>query len=284
MNMFQLYSLSLCKIEGLTHQAGDVQCGFLSSRSLLMTLNNVNISALAEEYANSDPKDIISFALQSYDRPAISFSGAEDVLLIEITTKVARKLERDFSVFTLDTGRLHPETYRFIDKVRSHYGVAIEILTPDHTELEPFVKEKGLFSFYEDNHHECCGIRKIAPLKRKLATVDAWITGQRKDQSPSTRNDVPVIETDPTFVAERPNLVKFNPLSNWSSQQVWDYIRLFDVPYNALHEQGFTSIGCAPCTRPVGPGQHEREGRWWWEEETARECGLHQGNVIASDK
>lgn len=249
-----------------------------------MALTTEEITALAEEYADSDPKDIIAYALQQYDNIAISFSGAEDVVLIELAAKVARKLDRKFSVFTLDTGRLHPETYRFIDQVRSHYGIAIDVLSPDAAELEAFVREKGLFSFYETDHHECCGIRKIAPLKRKLATLDAWVTGQRKDQSPSTRNSVPVIESDPTFVDENPGLVKFNPLANWRSKQVWDYIRMFDVPYNSLHERGFISIGCEPCTRPVGPGQHEREGRWWWEEETAKECGLHQGNLITSDK
>ena len=248
-----------------------------------MPVTAEQIPALAAEYADKAPKDIISFALQQFDNLAISFSGAEDVVLIELATKAARKLGREIRVFTLDTGRLHPETYRFIDRVREHYGIAIDIMTPDSAALEALVGNKGLFSFYTDGHEECCGIRKIAPLKRKLATLDAWITGQRRDQSPSTRNQVPVIERDPTFSQGDRPLVKFNPLANWSSKQVWDYIRMFDVPYNELHDRGFISIGCEPCTRPVGPGQHEREGRWWWEEATAKECGLHQGNLIASD-
>jgi phosphoadenosine phosphosulfate reductase len=248
-----------------------------------MALSKEQVQDKAQALAESKPKDIIRFALQEIDNIAISFSGAEDVVLLELGSKVARKLGKSLQVFTLDTGRLHPETYRFIDKVRAYYGIEIEILSPDRDKLEAFVKEKGLFSFYETDHHECCGIRKIEPLKRKLAGLDAWITGQRKDQSPSTRNAVPVLEIDPTFSNADNHLVKFNPLANWSSKQVWDYIRMFDVPYNELHGLGYVSIGCEPCTRPVGPGQHEREGRWWWEEATAKECGLHKGNVIASD-
>ena len=248
-----------------------------------MAISPAQIPALAAEYSAKEPRDIINFALQQFDNIAISFSGAEDVVLIELATKVARKLDKTVKVFTLDTGRLHPETYRFIDRVRKHYAITIDMMAPDTAALEAFVSEKGLFSFYETDHHECCGIRKIEPLKRKLATLDAWITGQRKDQSPSTRNQVPVIEQDPTFSGTGDHLVKFNPLANWSSKQVWDYIRMFDVPYNDLHDRGFVSIGCEPCTRPVGPGQHEREGRWWWEEATAKECGLHRGNVITSD-
>jgi len=184
-------------------------------------------------------------------------------------------------VFTLDTGRLHAETYDFIERVRQHYKIDIQVLFPDATEVEAMVNEKGMFSFYEDGHGECCGIRKVNPLRRKLATVDAWITGQRKDQSPGTRNDVPVVQLDDTFRGATGELIKFNPMANWSSKDVWDYIRMPEAPYNALHERGFVSIGCQPCTRPILPGQHEREGRWWWEEATQKECGLHAGNVIA---
>ena len=140
-------------------------------------------------------------------------------------------------------------------------------------------KKKGLFSFYEDDHKECCGIRKIAPLRKQLLTVDAWITGQRRDQSPGTRAEVPVIQDDKAFARPDDKLTKFNPLANWTSKQVWDYIRDNNVPYNALHDEGFISIGCEPCTRPTGPGQHEREGRWWWEEATKKECGLHAVNI-----
>ncbi len=234
---------------------------------------------LAAEYADRHPKEILALAFESLSRIAVSFSGAEDVVLIDL----ARKVNRDLQVFTLDTGRLHPETYRFIDQVREHYQLTIDVLSPDATVLEAYVREKGLFDFYKTDHHECCGIRKIAPLKRKLAGLDGWITGQRRDQSPSTRHAVAVFENDTSFAAPGNTLIKINPLANWTSAQVWEYIRMFDVPYNPLHERGYISIGCEPCTRPVNPGQHEREGRWWWEEATAKECGLHQGNLIAKE-
>ncbi len=234
----------------------------------------LDIPSLEAELSNRSPQKILERALSLFDNIAISFSGAEDVVLIDM----AHRLGKDFQVFSLDTGRLHPETYQFIDRVRKHYGIAIEIMYPDAAQVEALVKEKGLFSFYEDGHKECCDIRKVAPLRRKLSTLDAWITGQRKDQNPSTRASVPVIQTDTAFSTPDRQLVKFNPLSNWSSADVWMYIRSYEVPYNPLHERGFVSIGCEPCTRPVLPNQHEREGRWWWEDAGKKECGLHAIN------
>ena len=225
--------------------------------------------------ANQAPQDILGYALQQFDNIAISFSGAEDVVLVDM----AYRIRKDIQVFSLDTGRLHPETYRFMDRVREHYGIAIEIMYPEAEAVQALVREKGLFSFYRDGHKECCGIRKIGPLRRKLAGLDAWITGQRKDQSPNTRAEIPVIQDDRAFAREGGTLTKFNPLAHWSSQQVWRYIRDNQVPYNELHDRGFLSIGCEPCPRPVGPGQHEREGRWWWEEATKKECGLHAVNI-----
>ncbi|OEY67723.1 phosphoadenylyl-sulfate reductase [Marinobacter sp. X15-166B] len=236
-----------------------------------------DINQLQLELADQSPRTILKSAFQHFDNIAVSFSGAEDVALIEL----CHKLTDNLRVFTLDTGRLHPETYEFIERVRKHYNLDIEVLFPDAKEVQQLVNRKGLFSFYEDGHGECCGIRKVNPLRRKLATVDAWITGQRKDQSPGTRNDVPVVQKDTAFSTDSHTLVKFNPLANWTSKEVWDYIRVSEVPYNTLHERGFISIGCQPCTRPVLPGQHEREGRWWWEQDTQKECGLHAGNLIA---
>jgi phosphoadenosine phosphosulfate reductase len=233
----------------------------------------VDIEKLAEEYENKSPQKILELALENYRNIAISFSGAEDVVLIDM----AKKIRPVFRVFTLDTGRLHPETYRFIEEVRNMYNINIEVFFADREATEKLVREKGLFSFYKDGHKECCDVRKINPLKRALNTMDAWITGQRKDQSPGTRANVPVIQKDPTFGNGK--LVKFNPLADWTSKQVWDYIRENNVPFNRLHEKGYVSIGCEPCTRPVLPGQHEREGRWWWEDATKKECGLHAGNV-----
>jgi phosphoadenosine phosphosulfate reductase len=230
---------------------------------------------LKSELAGKNPRIILKKALELFDNIAISFSGAEDVVLIDLAIQV----RKDISVFSLDTGRLHPETYRFIEKVRKHYQINIELLTPDRNLLDSFVKQKGLFSFYQDGHQECCGIRKVEPLKRKLCTVDAWITGQRKDQSPETRQGISEVEIDSVFSTAGHPLIKFNPLLRWTSAQVWDYIEAYQVPYNELHEKGFISIGCEPCTRPVLPNQHERAGRWWWEESTKKECGLHAGNT-----
>ncbi len=240
-----------------------------------MTLIDHNLEELNAELSDKSPREIIKFALSNFNNIAISFSGSEDVVLIEL----AHKLTDSLQVFSLDTGRLHPETYRFIDRVRNHYEIDIEAMYPQPEKLQELTKNKGLFSFYEDGHSECCGIRKIEPLRRKLATVDAWITGQRKDQSPGTRSNVAVVEIDEAFSTSENTLIKFNPLANWTSEDVWNYIKMTEAPYNELHEKGFVSIGCEPCTRPVLPNQHEREGRWWWEEATKKECGLHVGNI-----
>ena len=238
-------------------------------------MNTFDIEALQTDLVSKNPRFILKKALSLYENIAISFSGAEDVVLIDMAVSI----RKDIKVFTLDTGRLHPETYRFIEKVRKHYQLDIELLTPDRAVLDDFTKRKGLFSFYEDGHHECCGIRKVEPLKRKLSHLDAWITGQRKDQSVETRQDIPEVQLDSTFSAPEHPLVKFNPLLNWKSAQVWDYIEAHQVPYNELHSKGFISIGCEPCTRSTLPNQHERAGRWWWEESTKKECGLHSGNI-----
>lgn len=241
-----------------------------------MALEPATIPEQAAAWADRSPQEILELALREYGGDlAISFSGAEDVVLIDMAAKIGEP----FGVFSLDTGRLHGETYQFIDRVSARYDVAIEVFFPQPTAVEKLVRDKGLFSFYKDGHKECCGIRKVEPLMRALAPLKAWVTGQRKDQSPGTRAEIPVIQLDRTFGTPDRPLVKFNPLSHWTSKQVWAYIRERDVPYNPLHDRGFVSIGCEPCTRPVNPGQHEREGRWWWEEATRKECGLHAGNV-----
>jgi len=241
-----------------------------------MAVDAKQIAAVAAEYARRDPHDIVELAIREYAPDiAISFSGAEDVVLVDMAVRAGGR----FRVFSLDTGRLHPETYRFLEQVREHYNIPLEVFFPDPEAVQKLVRDKGLFSFYKDGHKECCAIRKVEPLVRALKPLRAWVTGQRRDQSPGTRAEVPVVQIDPTFSSAERQLVKFNPLANWSSKHVWAYIRENNVPYNPLHERGFISIGCEPCTRPVHPGQHEREGRWWWEEETLKECGLHAGNV-----
>lgn len=225
----------------------------------------------------STPQEVLSLALEKIDQIAISFSGAEDVVLIDM----ASKINSNFQVFSIDTGRLHAETYQFLDQVREHYGIEIEVLFPQHSQVEKLVKEKGLFSFYKDGHKECCSIRKVIPLRRKLANLDAWITGQRKDQNPRTRADVPLIQEDTALANPGQTLIKFNPLANWTSAQVWQYIRANKVPYNKLHAKGFVSIGCEPCTKVILPNQHEREGRWWWEQAKEKECGFHEINLTS---
>lgn len=217
------------------------------------------------------PAEVVRRALARHGRGcAIAFSGAEDVALIDMAVRSGHA----FRVFCLDTGRLHPETLRFIDDVRRHYGLEIEVVFPHHVAVESLVRAKGLYSFYEDGHGECCGVRKVEPLRRVLATAEAWMTGQRRDQSP-TRTEVPVVQPDRGFTGAAATLWKYNPLARWSLQEVWSYLRERGVPTNPLHERGFVSLGCEPCTRPVRPGEHERAGRWWWEEATRRECGLH---------
>ena len=241
-----------------------------------MALDAKSIAAIAAEYANAEPREVLAVALREYPGDvAVSFSGAEDVVLVDMAVKIGGT----FRVFCLDTGRLHAETYQFLERVREHYKIEIEAFFPQPEAVQKLVREKGLFSFYKDGHKECCGVRKVEPLVRALRPLKAWVTGQRKDQSPGTRADVPVVQVDPTFGSPERTLVKFNPLAHWTSKQVWAYIREHDVPYNVLHDRGFSSIGCEPCTRSTNPGQHEREGRWWWEEETMKECCLHAGNV-----
>lgn len=241
--------------------------------------STVDIPKLAEELDSASPLEIMDKALSLFgDDIAIAFSGAEDVALIEY----AHLTGRPFRVFSLETGRLNPETLKLFDDVEKRYNIRIQYMYPDAAEVEELTRTKGLFSFYEDGHQECCRVRKVRPLRRALKGLNAWITGQRKDQSPGTRANVPVVQVDPAFegLGGGPgSLVKWNPLSNVSGTAVWSFLRTMDVPVNALHFKGYVSIGCEPCTRAVLPGQHEREGRWWWEDAKAKECGLHKGNL-----
>ncbi|MBI3126139.1 MAG: phosphoadenylyl-sulfate reductase [Candidatus Tectomicrobia bacterium] len=193
--------------------------------------------------------------------------GAEDMVL---TDMVAAHFP-GIGIFTLDTGRLNPETYDLLAEVRSRYGREVRVYFPDAAEVEAFVGQHGPNAFYESVglRKTCCHIRKVAPLKRALAGRGAWITGLRQEQSP-TRQGVRPIEWD------GPNgLYKANPLWDWTAEEVWAYLGSRGVPYNRLHDQGYASVGCAPCTRPIGPGEDIRAGRWWWESPDTKECGLH---------
>jgi phosphoadenosine phosphosulfate reductase len=193
--------------------------------------------------------------------------GAEDMVLIDMICKFAPEIE----IFSLDTGRLPKETYALMQQLTSHYDKNIVVYYPESAELEKFVTENGPDAFYNSValRQKCCGLRKVLPLKRALKGKKAWLTGMRRSQS-VTRADLPVTEWD-----EDNGLQKFSPLADWSNGEVWKYIRAFDVPYNRLHDEGYASIGCAPCTRPIAMGEDIRAGRWWWEDPESKECGLH---------
>ena len=220
----------------------------------------------------TDPQSVLSHALAAYgDRVALASSfSLEDA----VVTDMMAGIRKDVRIFALDTGRLNPETYECAESIRRKYGVQIEWYFPRHDAVEQLERQKGLFSFREsvENRKECCHIRKVEPLSRALAGLDAWVTGLRREQS-VTRSDLEVVECD----AAHGGIVKINPLASWTMDDLWEYARLRKIPYNRLYDQGYTSIGCAPCTRPIQKGEDERAGRWWWESPDHKECGLHIG-------
>jgi len=222
------------------------------------------------EFDRKTAEEVLKFALEKFgNKVALASSfGAEDVVLIDLMSKI----DKNANIFTLDTKRLHKETYEVAERIKEKYGVKIKAYFPDKKKVEELERTKGLFSFREsiENRKECCNIRKVEPLKRALAGLDAWITGLRKDQV-VTRANIHKIEIDEAHN----KIIKFNPLADWTEKQVWSYIKKNDVPYNKLHDKSFPSIGCEPCTRAVKPGEDFRAGRWWWEKPEKRECGLH---------
>jgi len=201
--------------------------------------------------------------------PAVFASsfGAEDMVVIDLIATHALPIR----IFTLDTGRLPDETHALIDRTRKHYGLPVDVYAPDTRRVQSFVRAHGVNAFYDsvERRKECCAIRKSEPLARALVAKGAWITGQRREQS-ITRTELPLEEFDAAH-----GIPKFNPLAEWSTDDVWAYIRARGVPYNALHDRGYPSIGCAPCTRAVAAGEDIRAGRWWWEAAEHKECGLH---------
>ena len=201
--------------------------------------------------------------------PAVFASSlaAEDMVITDMILKAGLPI----AIFSLETGRLHPETLAVLDQVKAAYGYDIALFKPEDAAVAEYVSANGLNAFYNsvELRRECCRIRKVEPLGRALAGKKAWITGQRRAQS-TTRAQLDIEEDDPAH-----GMTKFNPLADWSEQDVWNYLRDNAVPYNALHDQGFPSIGCAPCTRAVQPGEDVRAGRWWWENPDSKECGLH---------
>ncbi|MDP3086784.1 MAG: phosphoadenylyl-sulfate reductase [Methylotenera sp.] len=229
--------------------------------ALINSVNNKSDSVIALLKDTSVALGSITFA---------NSFGAEDMVLTDIILK--NKL--DIEIFSLDTGRLPVETYDLIALVESHYQTKLNVYFPQATAVEFYVKTNGINGFYEsiELRKSCCHMRKVEPLQRALKNKDAWITGMRAAQA-TTRISLPIQEFD-----EANQLEKLNPLSDWSEQEVWAYIRMHDVPYNKLHDQFYPSIGCAPCTRAIAMGEDVRAGRWWWEDPTSKECGLHVKN------
>jgi len=193
--------------------------------------------------------------------------GAEDMVLTDLILREGLPIE----IFSLDTGRLPAETYTLMGEVERRYNTRLKVFFPESATVEAYVRTHGINAFYDsvEMRKACCHMRKVEPLKRALAGKKAWITGQRAAQA-TTRSGLPVREFDAGNELE-----KFNPLSDWSEAEVWAYIRIHEVPYNALHDQFYPSIGCAPCTRAIALGEDIRAGRWWWEDPASKECGLH---------
>lgn len=223
-----------------------------------------------KKFKNSSPEEVLSYFLSTYSG-FTTFStslGVED----QVITHLLVTSGLPFKIFTLDTGRLFQETYNILDLTIKKYNLDLQIFFPETAAIESMVRQHGINLFYDslENRHHCCFVRKTEPLKRALQGMKVWITGLRKDQS-VTRANAEMISWDSAY-----NLIKVNPLIHWSEAEVWDYIRRHHVPYNELHDQGYPSVGCTPCTRAVQQGEDIRAGRWWWELPSNKECGLHK--------
>jgi len=225
---------------------------------------------------NGEAKQRLRHAVSAHAPATFASSfGAEDMVILDLIATLDLPVE----VFTLDTGRLHEETHAFIESVRQRYGIPIQVFAPASSDIEPFVAAHGPNPFYRSStlRKQCCELRKVRPLARALVGKGLWITGLRRDQS-VTRTETPILAHDTQH-----GLMKLCPLADWHDDDVWAYVRAHDVPTHPLHQRGFPSIGCAPCTRAVMPGEDPRSGRWWWEAAAERECGIHiddQGRVI----
>lgn len=239
----------------------------------LLNTETVDLRVLPD-FDQAKAEDVLRWALDTFS-PNVSLAcsfQAEESVLIDM---MHRQRGSDFRVFTLDTGRLNQETYDCMDAIRDRYGVSVEVYCPDAGKVQDMVRAHGLNLFYNsvDERKLCCAVRKVEPLNRALKDLSAWMTGLRREQA-VTRSDVGKVELD----KDHGDIVKINPLVDWRHDQVWQYIRDHNVPFNRLHTQGYPSIGCAPCTRAVKPGDDLRAGRWWWENSETKECGLHLGS------
>jgi phosphoadenosine phosphosulfate reductase len=227
------------------------------------------VSEYNSRFAGMEAAQILSAVMKLHPGKAVFSSslGAED----QVITHMLATQGFSEGIFTLDTGRLFPETYELMEKTNVRYKIRIQVYFPDAARVEEMVREKGINLFYHsmENRKLCCHVRKTEPLRRALGGQEVWITGLRREQSP-TRKDLAMAEWDQANA-----IIKINPLLEWTEKQVWDFIREHKIPYNALHDKGFPSIGCQPCTRAILPGEDVRAGRWWWENPDTRECGLH---------
>jgi len=234
-------------------------------------LDDLEAGELSVQFEGEEPEVVLEWALERFS-PAISISTAfqtDGAVLIEM----AYRIDPAVRVFSVDTGRLPGETFELIEAMRERYpGLNLDLLSPAQSPVNAMVKKHGPNLFYRsvENRLLCCQVRKVQPLQRHLAGLDAWITGLRRDQW-ATRSDIRKVEIDHDHGA----IVKLNPLAEWSEDEVWDYVREHDLPYNSLYDKGYTSIGCAPCTRPTQAGEDLRAGRWWWESNAPKECGIH---------
>ncbi len=233
-------------------------------------MNIVEIEKLNESFIGKSPEDVIQYAVTYFgNKIALSSSlGAED----QVLTDMIMKVNPDTRIFTLDTGRVFPEVYDLLSRTSKKYKKTIEVFFPDADDVETMVNQKGINLFYDsvENRKLCCQVRKIEPLKRAFHGLDAWICGLRAKQS-VTRTEAQLFEWD-----ENNGLVKINPLVHWDEEMLWNYIKENNVPYNKMHDKGFPSIGCQPCTRAIMDGEDIRAGRWWWENPNTKECGLHK--------
>ncbi len=233
-----------------------------------------DIDAVADEYETRSAEDVIRWALDRFG-PMVAISTSFQAVGAVILD-IAHHVDPDVRVFTIDTGRLPQETYDLIDRVREYYGISVDVYYPDNEELALMVSKHGINPFYRSVSLRllCCNLRKVEPMNRALKDLDAWITGLRRSQD-ETRANVDKIEVD----TGHGGIIKINPLADWSNDQVWEYIKANQVPYNELYDRGYTSIGCAPCTRTISPGEDLRAGRWWWEKGMPKECGIHLGQT-----
>jgi phosphoadenosine phosphosulfate reductase len=256
---------------GSTEATESGGAGLAGAGAGIELIDELEAGELSVEFEGQEPQELLEWALERFS-PRIALSTAfqiDGVALLDM----AYELDPEIQVFSVDTGRLPEETFELIEQLRERYpGLNLELLSPDSRKVQAMVNLHGPNLFYRQVEKRllCCNVRKVQPLTRHLATLDAWITGLRRDQW-ATRTDIRKVEIDHDHGA----IVKLNPLAEWTEEEVWDYVRERDVPYHPLYDRGYTSIGCAPCTRTIAPGESGRDGRWWWEVNAPKECGIH---------